>query len=156
MPRFDFSKLALGGKPKAMDDDEDKAKAEDAPAEDEEDTAADEDRDEEAAVEEEAADDDEEETPQAAYRRGRTAERRRCAAIFAAASPAQVQLAANLAFNTRSSAAEAVAVLQSTPMQASRLDAAMRDRGPKPVGQRTETTGGRLAARMKQLVGKEV
>lgn len=162
MARFNFDFSRLAGKAKAADEDEaktdeDKAKAE---TETDEDKAAAEPADDEDKAEGDGkskGDDEDEEgdDAKAAYRRGVRAERARCAAIFAAAEPAQAALAANLAFNTGVTAAEAVAVLKATPMKAGRLDAAMKGASPAPIAQKTENQTGRLVARMKAMLGQE-
>lgn len=145
MRNFNFANL-VGAKPQAaetseaMDDDE-KHEAEDGPTdEDEQDEAAKDDESEEP----EAGADEPEDEASAAFKRGvakgRRAERERCAAIFAHAGPATIRMAANLAFNTGVSPAEAKSILDSAPRGASRLDALMAGKNPAPIA--TPSAGG--------------
>ncbi|SDX90220.1 hypothetical protein SAMN05444336_112112 [Albimonas donghaensis] len=135
MTRFTFANLASrGSKPKASDEAEPdtEVEAEDAPAEEEEDTGA-------AAEGEDAAPEEDEEgegeevaasARRKGFAAGRKAERKRCAAIFAAADPASVAMAAQLAFNTSLSADEAVATLAAAPKAGGGLGARMQGRNP--------------------------
>jgi len=115
--------------PEAMDGEDDGVEIEIAPAEDdapEDDT--------------EAMDGEDEASPEArrAFRRGvaqgRKAERSRAAAIFAAAGPDTVALAATLAFSTGVSPAEAKATLAAAPRASGGLAARMAGRDPAPAG----------------------
>lgn len=124
---MDDEKEAMEDEDKAMEEgDEDKAKAEDMP----EDDAAMDDGDDKAMDDEEEQEDAK---ASAEFRRGvkagRKAERARIAGILAAATPATMGQAAELACNTGVSARDAKAILAAAP-KASRLDAMMRGNNP--------------------------
>ncbi|MBB5414100.1 hypothetical protein [Paraburkholderia atlantica] len=102
----------------------------DAKAEDDEDDAKAEDEDgkKEAKADDGDDDNDEEMRGNSASAKARRREQARCAAIFASKAAARNPvLAANLAFNTRMSRQEALAILESTPAQASHSDRSARN-----------------------------
>jgi len=85
------------------------------------------DDDDDADAEDEDIEEPEDETEAKGFRAGRLAERRRCAAIFSSpAAAGRPDLAATLAFSTRQSSAEAIAVLTAATAT-----------GPEPRGRRT-------------------
>lgn len=150
MRTFNFANL-VGSKPKAAEDTDDDDKKPEAETDEDEapEAMTDEDEQPEAATEQdedEAAKDDMEDEEASAFRRGvakgQAKERERCAAIFAEASPATIQMAANLAFNTNVSPAEAKAILASAPKATTgRLAAAMAGRNPAPISKPSADAG---------------
>jgi hypothetical protein len=109
-------KDAKGKRAKAVDDDDDEKKDDDAKAEDD--------------------DDEEEMRGKSTAARARLRERARCAAIFGCKAAADnVALAANLAFKTKMTRQEAIAVLRDTPASAS-ASSSRADRNPRigPAG----------------------
>lgn len=129
--RFNFANLRGGRKTKAAEEDD-----ADEVAETEEEEEAVEEEDAETSAEGDA-DEEEDAAEKAARRRGvaqgRKAERARCAAIFAAAGPNTIEMAANLAFNTGLSSNEAKAVLDAAPQSGGGLGARMNGRDPAPA-----------------------
>jgi|SRR6516225_9491761 hypothetical protein len=119
---------AEGDEPKEDDDKKDAKRADDGDdedkkekAEDDEDDAKAEDEDDKKEAKADDGDDDDEEMRgKSAVAKARLREQARCASIFASKAAARNPvLAANLAFNTRMSRKEALAVLESTPAAAS-------------------------------------
>jgi len=112
-PASDDTSKAEGDDPEKEDDEKKDAKAADDTSDPEDD---DEKKDAKKASASDEDDDDEEMHGKSAAASARRREQARCAAIFASPAAARnVALAANLAFKTRMSRAEAIAVLEGTP-----------------------------------------
>ncbi len=100
--------------------DNDKSSKAKSKAESDDDEDAEEDEDDKKAKADDGDDDDEEMRGKSAVAKARRREQARCAAIFASpAAGCNPVLAANLAFNTRMTRAEALATLEGTPAPAS-------------------------------------
>lgn len=130
------------------EDEKEKAESEDDKKEDDKSAKAEEDEDEKEKAEEDdekkgakaeededsdpdAEDDDGEMRGKSAVARARRREQARCAAIFASKAAGRNQvLAANLAFKTRMTRAEAIATLEGTPAPASAAHVNRASRNP--------------------------
>ncbi|MEM1345894.1 MAG: hypothetical protein AAGI34_15120 [Pseudomonadota bacterium] len=149
MMLLNFANLGGGrgraAKPKAMEDDTEAMEDDDTALDEEEaqaggeDTEAMGDEDDDMAMEEEQAGGGKDARKgaksadwRAGHKAGARSERQRCAAIFAAATPETLEMAANLAFNSNMSAAAAKAVLASAP-KGSSLGARMKGKDPTPA-----------------------
>ncbi|MEO0995629.1 MAG: hypothetical protein AAFX62_17745, partial [Pseudomonadota bacterium] len=88
---------------------------------------------------------------------GRQAERQRCGAIFEAAGPGTVALAAGIAFNTDLSAEQAKAMFKAAPKAGGGLGQLMAGQNPKAPtgGGGTDTAGGdKTASRILANAGR--
>lgn len=144
--RFNFANLVGGrSKPKASEDAERDEEALDETEDEEEQVSSEENSsasDENAETENGGEENETSAEEKAAYRRGlaagRKAERARCGEIIASAEPHTVAMAANLAFNTSLTPAEAKAALAAAP-EAPKADAGlaarMKGRDPAPAAQ---------------------
>lgn len=110
--------------------------------------ADDDDADDDADAEDDDIDEPEDEKEAKGFRAGRLAERKRCAAIFSSpAAAGRPDLAATLAFSTRQSSAEAIAVLTTAtapgtqPRGRRTLDDRMADRREARPGAGTGAQG---------------
>lgn len=140
-----------GDEPEKMPEGKKKAKGKGAKAEDDE-----EGDDAEAA---EPADEKEAKAFRRGMALGSVRENKRCAAIFsAAAAGARPDIAAQLAFSTRQSAAEAIGVLNAaaTPLGRGGLDGRMAGRDdPKPGAGADASSGGQLTLAQRILATKK-
>lgn len=129
------------------DDEDKKEKAED----DEDDAKAEDEDDKKNAKADDGDDEDEEMRGKSAVARARLREQARCASIFASKAAARNPvLAANLAFNTRMSRQEALAVLESTPAAASHADRSARNPSIGTSGGAKQSPQQAMAARWDQ------
>lgn len=146
---------AEGDEPEDKDDDKKDAKraddGDDKKEKAEDDAKAEDEDDKKNAKADDGDDDDEEMRGKSAVARARLREQARCASIFASKAAARNPvLAANLAFNTRMSRQEALAVLESTPAAASHADRSARNPSIGTSGGAKQSPQQAMAARWDQ------